>query len=134
MADELGTLRALTLRNPWPYFVLHMGKPLENRRKRIIAKRDFGKDIALHVGMNMTAEEYRAACEVAMSAGADREALPRRRDLVWGGIVGVFRVVDLMWPGGLVEPARAKRKGELHPMATNRWRLDGQYSYVLDAV
>jgi hypothetical protein len=78
-----GTLRALTLRQPWAWAILHAGKDIENRSW---TNRYVTGTIAIHAGYGVDSLEN-------LPRGAKK---PRPEDLVRGAIVGVVDVVGVV--------------------------------------
>lgn len=74
---------ALSIRQPWAWFILNLGKDVENRTWRTL----FRGPVWIHAGKGMTRYEYEEACEFA-SAILDRPKIPAFKDLERGGIVG----------------------------------------------
>lgn len=87
-------MKALSIRQPWAWLILHAGKDIENRdwytpvRGRIL----------IHAGKGMTRDEYEdAASTAAVVAAIDANApleLPPFEVLQRGGIVGEVEIVD----------------------------------------
>jgi len=97
-------MKALSVRQPWAWAILHAGKDVENRdwrddggnlkqARRLAAK---GETILLHTGAGMTRAEYEHGLDTICAIRPDlavavaklsRETIPR------GGIVGSFRIV-----------------------------------------
>ncbi len=121
-------MKALSLRQPWAWIVVHGGKDLENRR-RVNTK--FPREpILIHASQGMTRSEYNAAIAFSARAmdvkdgfGAGDEyikLIPAFCDLERGGIVGRCRITG-------VRSNNAVPAGEnAHP-----WAMAGQYGYSL---
>ncbi len=113
--------RALSLRQPWAWVVIHGGKRIENRRWNT----RFRGDLLIHAAKGMTREEYEDALDFAK--GVDRSLLvPDPLDLPRGGIVGRAKLVDVIPPcrpaAMLVEPCE------------HSWHMPGQFGFVLEDV
>lgn len=103
-------LRALSVRQPWAWAILHAGKRVENRSQRTHIRGDF----LLHAAKGCTAKEYAAAArwmaerglvqvagvrsKQAWIPGCDPPILPALEELPRGGIVGQARLVDCLIP------------------------------------
>ncbi len=98
-------MRALSIRQPWAWAILHAGKDVENRAwKNAWAP---SGELLLHAAKGCTAEELREAARTIEEVSGGRP--PPLDQLARGGIVGAFRVV------------RAVRQE--HP--TSRWAVPG---------
>ena len=84
-------MRALSIRQPWAWMILHAGKDIENRDWTTTYRGRF----LIHAGKTCTRRDYAAAVDFAIAAGA---RLPREilalEELPRGGIVGVAEIVD----------------------------------------
>lgn len=74
---------ALSVRQPWAWFILHLGKDHENRTWRT----KFRGPLWIHAAKGMTRAEYDHACRFA-SWIRGFPKIPRFEDLPRGGIVG----------------------------------------------
>lgn len=83
-------MRALSIRQPWAWFILHAGKDIENRAWPTKVR---GR-ILVHAAKGMTEGEYEYGVDAAISAGADLRAMPSWRDIPRGEIVGSVNIVD----------------------------------------
>lgn len=116
-------MKVLSLRNPWPVFILdHVGKPtwkgIENRSRSIFGPRFFNQTILIHASKIMSPEDEALAREYAAKAGITD--FPAASSLHFGGIVGQTVVVDVIPPNGN------------HPRASDPWWMSGQFGYILD--
>lgn len=94
--------KALSVRQPWAWAIIHAGKRLENRTAHAISlggmKPGF---ICIHASKGMTREEYedgkdfieRARSEI--SFGFAITNVPRPDELIRGAIIGVVRVTGI---------------------------------------
>lgn len=80
-------MRALSIRQPWAWLIVHGHKGIENRNW---ATRYRGP-IAIHASKGMTRDEYEEANSLAKSLGVE---LPELKSLERGGIVGHANIVD----------------------------------------
>ena len=85
-------MKALSIRQPWAWLILHAGKDIENR----VRHWNFRGKLYVHASKGMTRDEYLAA-EIFM-AGIHHHGkpitLPPFEDLQRGGLVGTVEVVD----------------------------------------
>jgi len=116
---------ALSLRQPWAYFMLELPPPfrkdIENR-KWCPEKRG---EIWVHASKGLTKSEFYEACEFALNAGVPRELLPSFDALPRGGIVGRWTITDVMRPGGLARIGTHARQGD-------RWHMPEQFGIIVD--
>lgn len=85
---------ALSVRQPWAYAILHLGKPVENRGwRRPNPGLNFRGRVALHASAGMTRDEYESAAEFMASIG---NTVPPAAELARGGIVGSVEIVDVV--------------------------------------
>jgi hypothetical protein len=103
---------ALSVRGPWWWFILHKGKPVENRgwEGRYLAVqmailRRSGGQCLLHASSGCTKTEYEEACEDAESIGVTE--FPAFATMLRGGLVGRMELGDFVtqsaspwWAGG----------------------------------
>ena len=86
--------RALSVRQPWAWAIIHAGKDVENRSWQAVnhglAVR--GR-IAIHAAKGMTKYEYDDAREFMAKIGVE---CPPAKDLLRGGIIGTVTVVDVV--------------------------------------
>jgi ASCH domain len=108
-------LRALSLRQPWAWLVLHGGKTIENRTWNTEQRGRF----LIHASATMTRQEYAAARDFSRLQPNGPKKFPKADDLPMGGIVGVARLLDVL-------PA------EQYPAES--WRLPLQYGFQLGEV
>lgn len=86
--------KALSVRQPWAWAIIHAGKDVENRSWQAVnhglAVR--GR-IAIHAAKGMTKYEYDDAREFMAKIGVE---CPPAKDLLRGGIIGTVTVVDVV--------------------------------------
>ena len=99
-------MRALTVKPPWAWAIIHGGKDIENRSWRT----HFRGRIAIHASKTFSRSEYEAA---KRWCSAKRLPLPPYEDLHKGAILGTVELV------GCEKPHRS------------RWYIDGNYGFVL---
>src|SRR3569623_241637 len=85
-------MKALSIRQPWAWLIVHGGKDIENRNWPT----KFRGDILIHAAKGMPTEEYAAAKDYAFSAigGCDLQIFPSFDALERGGIFGVANIID----------------------------------------
>lgn len=85
-------MKALSIRQPWAWLIIHGGKDVENRSWHTKHRGRF----LVHASQGMTSEEYCDGLEFAMKAG-DITLLrnfPTSQEMQRGGIVGSVELVD----------------------------------------
>ncbi|WP_454763386.1 ASCH domain-containing protein [Cupriavidus campinensis] len=102
--------KALSIRQPWAFLIVHGHKDIENRSW---ATR-FRGPLLIHASKGMTRQEYDDCMGFAIRAGL-RSYFPRFEDLERGGIVGVADVVACL-------PSDCR---------TSVWHMEGQYGFAL---
>jgi hypothetical protein len=87
-------MRALSIRQPWAWLILHAGKDIENRnwRPRNPALR-FRGTCLIHAGIAVQPISDGLRAWVKQTSGVD---LPRSDELPRGGIVGRVDVIDVV--------------------------------------
>lgn len=85
-------MKALSIRQPWAWLIIHGGKDIENRNWPT----KFRGEFLVHAAKGMTKEEYSSAKEYAFAAfgGCELRDFPEFDALERGGIVGVARIID----------------------------------------
>jgi hypothetical protein len=81
-------MKALTIRQPWAWLIIHGGKDIENRSWHT----KFRGRFLVHAAKGMTRDEYADAYQFALECGITD--LPRFAELERGGIVGSVELVD----------------------------------------
>ena len=85
--SSLDRLKALSVRQPWAWAIIHAGKDVENRSAaavRFIAPLPEQR-IAIHAAKGMTRQEYAEAADFMAGIGVE---CPRPADLIRGAIIG----------------------------------------------
>ena len=124
-------MRILSLRQPWAWVVVHMGKDIENRRWDTSVRGDF----LIHASKGMTKDEYYGCLDFCQSVvGSSAIArFPALKALPRGGIVGAARLVDVIPPcpecqcgeTGIVFKACGRNHG---------WHMPAQYGFRLENI
>lgn len=83
-------MKALSIRQPWAWFILHAGKDVENRDWKWLSKER--GNVLIHASKGMTKREFDEACQFAKECGATQ--CPKFEDVKRGGIVGMVDIVD----------------------------------------
>lgn len=87
-------MKALSIRQPWAWLILHGGKDIENRTWRTSLR---GR-ILIHASQGMTVDEWEDGVHFAQQARAGRGyppvTMPGPKQIVRGGIVGSVEIVD----------------------------------------
>ena len=124
-----GTIKALSVRQPWAWLIIHAGKDIENRSEA--SARNMGEyrgPLAIHAAKGMTRTEYQDACLwVHYKFGPETcLTIPIMSDLPRGGLIGMVdlgeRVTESKSP--LVHrPGRAVPvQSAAHPVRTHARR------------
>ncbi|MCU7645600.1 ASCH domain-containing protein [Pseudomonas piscis] len=80
-------MKALSIRQPWAWLIIHGGKDIENRSWHTKYRGRF----LVHAAKGMTRAEYNQASWIAGPLGVN---LPRFEALQRGGIIGSVELVD----------------------------------------
>ena len=85
-------MKALSIKQPWAWLVIHGGKDIENRTWHT----KFRGRFLVHASQGMTNKEYCDGLEFAMRAGDVRllRDFPTYQQMQRGGIVGSVELVD----------------------------------------
>jgi hypothetical protein len=120
--------RAISLTQPWAYFMLSL--PPEHRKR--IENRSWNSaargPVWVHASKKMTLDDFRSACDFARRAGVPLTLLPSSSAshlIPRGGIVGRFSITGVIRPGTSAQP------GVPTPSGQERWYM-GQYGYVVE--
>lgn len=83
-------MKALTVKQPWPYAVFHLGKDIENRdwdtRLRGV--------VAIHTSKKVNRSEFLMSVAAIAHIVGDANKVPMQADLPHGQIVGLVEIVD----------------------------------------
>lgn len=108
-------MKALSIRQPWAWMILHAGKDIENRSWETFTR----GTVLIHASKGCTNAEYDNAIEGARMLelnASHAEVLinaPPLKSLERGGIIGSVEIVDCV---------RGKRSA---------WHAEGQFGFVL---
>ncbi|KEY87775.1 ASCH domain-containing protein [Pseudomonas capeferrum] len=85
-------MKALSIKQPWAWLIIHGGKDVENRTWHT----KFRGRFLVHASKGMTKADYMAALEVVSGAASFEvlRGLPMMEDLQRGGIVGSVELID----------------------------------------
>ncbi|MBX8557052.1 ASCH domain-containing protein [Pseudomonas cichorii] len=83
-------MKALTIRQPWAWLIVHAGKNVENRSWRSHYRGRF----LVHAAKGMTRREYEEAKEWSSACGAIE--IPAFGRLERGGVIGSVELVDVL--------------------------------------
>ncbi|MFP4538873.1 MAG: ASCH domain-containing protein [Dichotomicrobium sp.] len=81
-------MKALSIRQPWAWLILHAGKDIENRDWPT----HFRGRFLIHTGKTMTRADYDEASEFAQDIDANI-VIPKPDDLPRGGFVGTAKLI-----------------------------------------
>ena len=86
--------KALSVRQPWAWAIIHAGKDIENRSWQAV---NHGLNvrgrIAVHAAKGMTRREYEDAADFMRSIGVE---CPAAIDLWRGAVIGTVEIVDVV--------------------------------------
>ena len=87
-------MRAISVRQPHAWAIIHGGKDVENRSQRAAFqfKPAIGERVLIHASKGMTAAEYAVAVAFMASIGV---RCPQREGLQFGGVIGSVFVRDI---------------------------------------
>src|SRR5580658_10497596 len=86
--------RAISIRQPWAWAIVHAGKDVENRKRPSQFQAAIGRRVFIHAASyRMTAAGYAEAVAFMADLGV---ACPSPSDLMYGGIIGSVLVVDVV--------------------------------------
>jgi hypothetical protein len=87
--------RAIAIRQPFAWAVIHGGKDVENHNQRAAFqfKPAIGERVLIHASEGMTAAEYENAAAFMASIGV---RCPQREALQFGGVIGSAFVHDIV--------------------------------------
>lgn len=116
-------MKALSLRQPWAWLVVHGGKAIENR----VWNTSFRGDFLIHAAKGMTKAEYISARNFAAAIDLRfLERVPAPEDLPRGGVVGKALLVDVLRPCTIPQNSLFNASPCRHP-----WHMPEQYGFVL---
>jgi len=107
-------MKAISIRQPWAWLIVHAGKDIENRTW---ATRYRGP-VLIHAAKGMTREEWEDTWTFAQGSGASPKALAAgvtRDTIARGGFVGIADLIDCV-------PAACR---------VSRWHMDGCFGFKL---
>lgn len=81
-------MKALSIKQPWAWLIVHGGKDIENRSWHTKYRGRF----LVHASKGMTRDEYTTAYQFALERGITD--MPRFAELQRGGIIGSVELVD----------------------------------------
>ena len=118
---DMTKIRVLSLRQPWAWAVLNLGKNVENR----VWSTNHRGPFLIHAAMGMTLGYYRTAVdfiERTMNKSSATIGLPAYNDFKRGGIVGRASVTRILQPVRSGDPTRVL------------WHMPEQYGFVLEDI
>lgn len=80
-------MKALSIRQPWAWLIIHGGKDIENRNWRT----EFRGKFLIHAAKGCTKDEYENVAYFAKGLGI---LIPSMKDLNRGGIIGTAEITD----------------------------------------
>ncbi len=118
-------MKALSLRQPWAWMVVHGGKHIENRRWNTQRRGPF----LIHAAKGMTREEYAGAVAFAKLA-MPALVVPPATTLERGGIIGCATLVAVLPPCLLA----CDVDEDVWCRCGQPWHMGEQFGFVLEAV
>jgi len=91
-------LKAISIRQPWAWAVIHGGKDIENRSISAVRNMQsaIGQRVYVHAGVKIcSAPMFEEAADFMRSIGVEP---PAREDLRYGGVIGSVFVEDAVFP------------------------------------
>lgn len=116
---------ALSLRQPWSWVILNLGKSIENRDWNT----SFRGDFLIHASKGCTKAEYYECLDTCVSilGSTSMRTFPPLRTLDRGGIVGAAKLV------GVIPPcAECTQQGECGK--EHGWHFPEKFGLVLESV
>jgi len=107
-------MKAISIRQPWAWLIVHAGKDIENRTWPT----RYRGPVLIHAAKGMTRDEWDAAWTFAHGSGASPKALAAgvtRDNIERGGIVAIADLVDCVPSARRVSP----------------WHMEGQFGFRL---
>jgi hypothetical protein len=125
-------MRVLSLRQPWAWVVVYLGKDIENRDWDMSYRGDF----LIHASLGMTKNEYYGCMEFcqAVLGSSVIAKFPGLKSLQRGGIVGAATVVGVLPP--CTDCVCDKKVGiVLKPCGRDhRWHMPWKYGFQLQNI
>jgi hypothetical protein len=115
-------VKALSLRQPWAWLVVHAGKNIENR----VWRSHYRGEFLIHAAKGMTSLEYSEAYLFLQRRGFHIE-LPKHGDLARGGVIGVGRLDGVLNQGTGDHAALLANRDDVDV----RWHMVEQFGFVL---
>ena len=83
-------MKAISVRQPWAWLIVHAGKDIENR----VWPTHYRGRVLVHAAASMTYAEYREVFLFLASSDLKHIELPSFEDLARGGVIGSVDIVD----------------------------------------
>jgi len=121
-------MKAISLRQPWLWIVVHLDKCIENRRWNT----HYRGFVLLHASSACSRLEYSEAVEwVRLTISPDLAMkIPPRVELPFGGICGRAEIVDVL-PPRLGRPSKGEGEAPYPAGVDGRWHMPEQYGFIL---
>ncbi len=107
---------ALSLRQPWAYFMLNIPAPYRKCVENRTWNTKHRGPCWVHASAGMTRAEFDDACSFARRAGVPAELMPGFDQIERGGIVGRWKITSVYQPG----------------VQRDRWHMQEQFGYVVE--
>ena len=117
-------MRAITVRQPWAWAIIHGGKDVENRSRNIAGA--YRGPVAIHAGLGLSGEawadqQFRSIAFTSLRVEADVWASPR------GAIIGVVDLANVHNH----ERSRPNSPRRLIPEFCSAWALPDHHHLIL---
>lgn len=90
-------MKALTVRQPWAWAILHAGKRIENRTRRTNYRGRF----YIHAGLAWPNFQMLLDCESRLG---DTQGCPDATDFTYGALIATAELVGCVWSDTIVTP------------------------------
>jgi hypothetical protein len=118
-------MRAITVRQPWAWAIVHGGKNVENRTRNIAGS--YRGPVAIHAGVGPFEQHNQASEALKVAHGSETPS-----QVVFGAVIGVVDLVDVH----RAHPDSGTRCGGLDDMYTwqfcSSWGMAGHFHLVLE--
>lgn len=116
-------MKALSLRQPWAWAVLHLGKTVENRVRNMGLPKP--SEFLIHASLHFSYTYYEEALSWMRVRGLipPTVQVPNLASMPRGVVIGMATSCQIIRP-----------REHDHPEATNPWWMEDQYGYVLTHV
>jgi hypothetical protein len=111
-------MRAITVRQPWAWAIIHGGKDVENRTRNIAGS--YRGPVAIHAGLAAFEQHNLASLTLREAHGSETPTY-----LAFGAIIGVVDLVDVL-------PPSYYDRAESDEAWCSAWAMKGHHQLVLE--